>query len=351
MYSFGKRGCDRAPCNPHEPISDIGTQSESKLLDFQDTSAATLRHATLLFQLFPLSRPTLMAPNPPDWIHCTGCQSMKRSITFAVHWNHAHRRQLGEYPDEIRALFAPDEDEDIQPSRPASPAIQEREDEIASLLLFDDEPPPEDERETVFRVETFPGAGMSRIERGLTAGEPSERGRKYVHPQESCRQKFEIHYEDNIYYLFANLQQYELADNLTNPHLQSRGMIEKMGVRPSYLAENVAFESIDDFLGRLDIMKECLIPWKEAKLRKKGNKPNPWGTPIYFYKDPLAVLQEILANPVLDGQCVWSPVREFNAAGERVFTDMHMADWWWEMQVLSNVRLRANTRSKSRTAP
>ena len=263
---------------------------------------------------------------------------MKRSITFSVHWNHAHQRQLREYPDEIRALFAPDED--IQPSRPASPATQEREDKIASLLLFDDEPPPEDEREPESRVETFPGAGMSGIERSLTAGEPSERGRKYVHLQESCRQKLELYYKDNIYYPFTNSQQYELAHNLTNPHLQSRSVIEKIGVRPSYLAENVAFESVDDFLGRLDIMKECLIPWKEAKLHEKGNKPNPWGMPIYFYKDPLAVLQEILTNPVLDGQCVWSPVREFNAAGERVFTDMHTADWWWEMQVLSKCETR-----------
>ena len=265
-----------------------------------------------------------------------------------MYWNHVHRRQLGEYLDEICALFT--SDEDIQPSRSASPVTQEREDEIASLLLFDDEPPPKDEREPVSR-ETFLGAGMSGIERGLTAGEPSERGQKYVHPQESCCQKLEIHYEDNIYYSFANSKQYELADNLTNPHIQSRGVIEKMGIRPSYLTENVVFESVNDFLGRLNIMKECLIPWKEAKLHEKGNKPNPWGMPIYFYKDLLTVLQEILANPILDSQCVWSPVREFNAAGEHVFTDMYMADWWWEMQVLSNVRLRANTRSKSRAAP
>ena len=143
----------------------------------------------------------------------------------------------------------------------------------------------------------------------------------------------ESEFADNIYYPFDNYQQYKLAKAMTNPRVTSRRLIEAVCVKAEFLAEGVAFRSIDDFFSHLDIMRKAYVAWRCAQICPTNGIQNPWSNPSYWKKDSLAVLQEILENTALADKCVWAPVREFNEDGERIFTDMHTGDWWWDMQV------------------
>lgn len=140
-------------------------------------------------------------------------------------------------------------------------------------------------------------------------------------------------FTENLYYPYDSYKQYKLAKVMTNPRVQPRGLIEATCVNAEFLAEGVAFRSIDDFFGRLNIMRQTYVPWTNTTIRPANGTKNPWANPTYWKKNTLAVLQEILENPALDGKCVWAPVRQFNDDGERIFTDMHTGDWWWKMQV------------------
>ena len=75
-----------------------------------------------------------------------------------------------------------------------------------------------------------------------------------------------------------------------------------------------------------------------------------WSGGVKFYaRDSLAVLQEILENPALADKCVWEPERVTNGDGERVYTDMHDSEFWWNTQGDSILGKRLNLGSSIRS--
>jgi hypothetical protein len=55
-------------------------------------------------------------------------------------------------------------------------------------------------------------------------------------------------------------------------------------------------------------------------------------TPFY-YCDPVACAAYLLGQPCYTPDMVYCPVRETNSEGARMYSEMHMADWWWQTQV------------------
>jgi Plavaka transposase len=55
----------------------------------------------------------------------------------------------------------------------------------------------------------------------------------------------------------------------------------------------------------------------------------------FFYRDPLDCIRFLLKQPPYRDYLVFAPMRQFNESGERVYTDMYTADWWWRTQVIS----------------
>jgi len=288
-----------------------------------------------------------MAP-PPKFVTCPPCQRVFPRQTFERHWSQKHQRVLGDIPEEIQALFAPSEDSNQPQAPPPQVPGPTNESVIHVEPFFDDDPSVIEEQEPEVRQEIFPGAGISRLDwMILTIGLPSQSGRHYVHPKLKDREKLHNMFEDNPYYPYANRKQYKLAEAFTKPRVVSRGLIENAcTVKVEFLSEDVAFKSVDDFLERLTEMTRPYVKWIESEVRPTGgNTVYPWAMPRYYRKDSLAALQEILENPGLDGKCKWAPIKEFNEDNERIFTDMHTSDWWWEMQVRSTVS-HANSREK-----
>jgi len=53
----------------------------------------------------------------------------------------------------------------------------------------------------------------------------------------------------------------------------------------------------------------------------------------FFYRDVVECIGYLLRQKTFSEDLVFKPIRKFNRQGGRVYTDMHTADWWWEMQV------------------
>ena len=65
-----------------------------------------------------------------------------------------------------------------------------------------------------------------------------------------------------------------------------------------------------------------------------------WSGPVEFwYRDPITIIRFLLQQRTFIGDLVYAPIREYNTAGERIFTEMHTGDWWWETQVIFTMRL------------
>lgn len=53
----------------------------------------------------------------------------------------------------------------------------------------------------------------------------------------------------------------------------------------------------------------------------------------FFYRDVVESIGYLLRQKAFAEDLVFEPIREFDRQGCRVYTEMHTADWWWEMQV------------------
>ncbi|KAF8308528.1 hypothetical protein F5887DRAFT_1068113 [Amanita rubescens] len=82
------------------------------------------------------------------------------------------------------------------------------------------------------------------------------------------------------------------------------------------------------------------VPWKALSVsyggtiatEAEGEDVPPWVRSEYevWYRDPLAVLENQLANPDFRGKFHAAPYREYNEDGERVWSDVMSGNWAWK---------------------
>jgi hypothetical protein len=163
-------------------------------------------------------------------------------------------------------------------------------------------------------------------------GLPTNFGAHFNHPSQREREEFIANQQNNRFYPFADRDQYETAKKLTIPTIATRAEIEKWALRKSFTDHRPGlFNSTKEFFNCLDTLTETMAPWEKQTIRdKEGKKPKV----VYYKRDTAAVLQEILESPMVKDMCVWAPIKMYSQEGERVYTDLHTSDWWWDMQVM-----------------
>ena len=83
---------------------------------------------------------------------------------------------------------------------------------------------------------------------------------------------------------------------------------------------------LNQYIGALDPYQH-LLEWKEGAYTHDGHSST------FFYRDMVQCVEYLLSQPAYRDDMVYAPVREHNETGERLYSEMHTADWWWEMQV------------------
>ena len=53
----------------------------------------------------------------------------------------------------------------------------------------------------------------------------------------------------------------------------------------------------------------------------------------FFYRNVLDCVRYLLRQIAYQDDLVYATRREFDADGERIYAEMHTADWWWDVQV------------------
>lgn len=188
-------------------------------------------------------------------------------------------------------------------------------------------------------IQQFPGAGNEcpSMFTLLTQGQPNMNGHHYIHPHQRERDTLKQRRQENIYFPFENSAQFYLAEAFARPDIQSKDRIVRTCVlgRDRFLRDGAAFSSYNDFITCLDIIRNTQAPWVQREIKWKPGSTTWRGHIKYWQRDSLAVLQEMLENPALKDFCVWAPVQETSEDGERIYTDIHTSEWWWNIQVYS----------------
>ena len=83
---------------------------------------------------------------------------------------------------------------------------------------------------------------------------------------------------------------------------------------------------LDQYIKALDPYHH-FIEWNEGTYTHDGRSST------FFYRDIVQCVEYLLSQPAYREDIVYAPVREHDETGERLYSEMHTADWWWETQV------------------
>ena len=94
-------------------------------------------------------------------------------------------------------------------------------------------------------------------------------------------------------------------------------------------AESVVYSSmytLENHLQFLDPYNQYL-QWFEGQV-EDGQRTLP-----FFYRDLLGCVRYLLRQIAYRDDLVYAPRPEYDPTGQRIYPEMHMADWWWDLQV------------------
>jgi len=66
----------------------------------------------------------------------------------------------------------------------------------------------------------------------------------------------------------------------------------------------------------------------------EGQVENSKRTLPFFYRNVLDCVRYLLRQIAYQDDLVYTPRREFDSNGERIYAEMHTADWWWDGPLL-----------------
>ena len=94
-------------------------------------------------------------------------------------------------------------------------------------------------------------------------------------------------------------------------------------------AEPVGYSSmhtLENYLLFLDPYSQYL-QWFEGQVEDSQR------TLPFFYRDVLGWVRYLLRQIAYRDDLVYAPWRESDPSGQRIYAEMHTADWWWDLQV------------------
>ena len=98
------------------------------------------------------------------------------------------------------------------------------------------------------------------------------------------------------------------------------------GLANSAFAAYNSMHTLENHLQILD-PESAYLQWFEGQV-EDGSRTVP-----FFYRNMLDCVRHPLHQITYLDALVYTPWREYNHSGNRIYAEMHTADWWWDIQV------------------
>ena len=103
----------------------------------------------------------------------------------------------------------------------------------------------------------------------------------------------------------------------------------------AYLAEGLgdmdarSFRSAYTLQQHLDVLDPLgdYLTWTEAAIGDGRH------TTTFYYRNALDCVRYLVRPVAYGSDMVYAPIRKYDSSGERLYSEMHTADWWWDTQV------------------
>jgi len=84
--------------------------------------------------------------------------------------------------------------------------------------------------------------------------------------------------------------------------------------------------TLQQHLDILDPFREYLV-WAEASIDDGRHATT------FYYRNIIDCVRYLIRQVAYSSDMVYAPIREYDSSGEQLYSEMHTADWWWDMQV------------------
>jgi Plavaka transposase len=142
---------------------------------------------------------------------------------------------------------------------------------------------------------------------------------------------------------YQNRVEFELADFIYRRNQMSAGDIDDLldlwAASLFKHNDHPPFADHNDMYSTIDATPRGDVAWESFTTEYTGERPEgdipPWMDAEYqvWFRDPLTVVKNMLANPDFDGEFDYTPFQEFDSNGERQFQNFFSGDWVWEQAV------------------
>jgi hypothetical protein len=139
---------------------------------------------------------------------------------------------------------------------------------------------------------------------------------------------------ESPFYPFASEEEYNLAEWFIESNTAAKRIDNffktSKGLDSSFLR---TFTSSYTFRQQIDKMSDGLgwESWQIGETRCGWSEAS--SEPIqYYYRDILKCMEWLLSQPCHAAHLVYAPMKEY-AQGRQIYSEMHTANWWWDVQV------------------
>jgi hypothetical protein len=144
---------------------------------------------------------------------------------------------------------------------------------------------------------------------------------------------------------YESRTEFETADFLFTKNEMSAGDIDTL--LNLWAATLVAhddtppFTNHDELYATIDATPLGDVTWDSFTIKYNGDFPAdnipPWMTSNYdvWFRDPRAIVQNLLSNPDFDNEFDYSPLQEFDAENNHRYQDFMSGNWAWKQAVSS----------------
>lgn len=96
------------------------------------------------------------------------------------------------------------------------------------------------------------------------------------------------------------------------------------------------FETWGDWESRVNQVSAKGGQWERAFVLRSEKDPSWVPEALRFHKrNSLEILKEIVGDIKVVEHMKWAPEKVYNSKGERLYSELWTADWWWRKQVNS----------------
>lgn len=135
----------------------------------------------------------------------------------------------------------------------------------------------------------------------------------------------------DMYWPFTSAHEFNLVRYFIETKTSKSG-INKFLKAKLHNIDKISFTSAHTMYNKIAQMDPSLgrIGWQSGSVEFTSGS----SATQFYYRDILFCASFLLKQRAFATEMVYTPVKIYDGNGERVYSELHTADWWWRLQVI-----------------